>query len=90
VLTEPRQETEREKQIFGLLRVAEARRALDLKRADGPAIMVGGGYRETIAAVAAKYAERIKETGMAPAIYTPTNRDAQELSRALRAERRAV
>lgn len=90
ILSTRRQVSEREKLVVGLLRKGEAKQAIDLKREDGTAIMVPGGYRETIAAVAAKYVERLRETGQAPAISAATNRDAHEISIAVRAERRAL
>ena len=49
ILTTRRQRTEREQTIVALLRERRAKEALDMKRADGTAIMVEGGYRETIA-----------------------------------------
>ena len=90
ILTTRRQQTEREQTIVALLRERRAKEALDMKRADGTAIMVEGGYRETIAETAKKYVERLRETGEAPGIATPTNRDAHEISLAIRAERKAM
>ena len=90
ILTTRRQRTERERKVVSLLREGRAKEAIDLKRSDGTAIMVPGGYRETIAETAKRYTERLRETGEAPGIVTPTNRDAHEISLAVRAERRAM
>jgi len=90
ILTTRRQRAESERKFVSLLREGRAKEALDLKRADGTAVMVPGGYRETIAATARRYADRLRETGEAPGIGTPINRDAHEISLAARAERRAM
>lgn len=90
ILTTRRQQTERERKIVGLFREGRAKEALDMKRSDGSAVLVPGGYEGTVAKAAKLYAERLKETGKAPAISAPTNRDAHEISVAVRKERRAL
>jgi hypothetical protein len=90
IFTTRRQQTERERKIVGLFREGRAKEALDMKRSDGTAVMVPGGYEGTVAKAAKLYAERLKETGAAPAISAPTNRDAHEISVAVRKERREM
>lgn len=88
ILTTKRQQTDREKQIVGLLRVGRAAEALAMKRSDGTAEMAYGGREGVIARVAALYAERLQASGTAPTISAPTNADAHQISAAVRAERR--
>ena len=90
IITTRRQQTEREREIVGLFREGRAKEALDMKRQDGTAEMVPGGYTEAVARVAHLYAERLKATGLAPSVSAPTNRDAHEIGVAIRAERRAM
>jgi len=90
IVTTVRQQTEREREIVGLFREGRAKEALDMKRQDGTAEMVPGGYPEAVARVAKLYAERLRETGVAPTVSAPTNRDAHRLSLAIRDERRAM
>ena len=90
IVTTVRQQTEREREIVGLFREGRAREALDMKIADGTAEMVWGGRKETIERVAKLYAERLLATGTAPSVSAPTNRDAHEISMAVRWERRAM
>jgi hypothetical protein len=89
-VTTVRQQTEREREIVGLFREGRAREALDMKIADGTAEMVWGGRKETIERVAKLYAERLLATGTAPSMSAPTNRDAHDISLAVRAERREM
>jgi hypothetical protein len=59
-----------------------------VKRADGSAEMVPGGYGEVVGRVAELYAERLQMTGEAPTVRAPTNSDAHRIGAAVRAERR--
>ncbi len=90
IVTTVRQQTEREREIVGLFRAGRAKEALDMKRQDGTAEMVPGGYNEAVARVARLYAERTRETGAAPTVSAPTNADAHRISLAIRDERRAM
>lgn len=90
IITTKRQKSDREQAIVGLLREGKAAEALAMKREDGTAEMAQGGRAGVIARVAALYAERLAETGQAPAINTPTNADAHAISAAVRIERRAM
>ena len=89
-LTSVRQQTERERRIVGLLREGRAAGVLDLKRAEGTAEIVPGGYDGVVARVAGVYAERLKATGEAPTISTPRNSDAHRISAEIRRERRVL
>src|SRR5262249_60655683 len=89
-VTTRRQQTEREKQIAGLFREGRAKEALDMKRADGTAAMVPGGYDGVVRRVATLYVERLRETGEAPTISVPTNQDAHRISEAVRLARRGL
>lgn len=88
IVTTVRQQTERERTIVGLLRQGKAAEALTMKRADGTAEMVHGGYDQVIDRVAKLYRERLTTTGEAPTISAPTNMDAHRISEAVRAVRR--
>jgi hypothetical protein len=90
ILTTVRQQTEREREIVGLIRDGQPKPALDLKRSDGSAEMVPGGYAQLVTRTAKLYAERLQATGQAPSISTPTNQDAHNIGAAIRAERRAM
>jgi hypothetical protein len=90
ILTTVRQQTQRERQIVGLFRQGRAAEALDMKRADGTAEMVPGGYDGVVARVARLYAERLKATGEVPSIAAPTNTDAHRISEVIRQERRKL
>jgi len=90
ILTTLRQQTDRERQIVGLFREGRAKEALDLKRADGSAEMVPGGYKDAVVRVARLYAERLQATGIAPTVSAPTNADAHRISEAIRVEKRAL
>lgn len=61
-----------------------------MKRSDGSAEMVTGGYDAVVERVAKLYAERLKATGEAPTISAPTNADAHRIGQAVRAERRTL
>jgi hypothetical protein len=90
ILTTVRQQTERERQIVGLFREGRAAEALTMKRADGTAEMVFGGYDGVVSRVAKLYAERLQATGDAPTIAAPTNQDAHRISESIRHERRKL
>jgi conjugative relaxase-like TrwC/TraI family protein len=90
IKTTLRQQSERERLIVSLFRDGRAAEALTLKRADGSAEMVPGGYGEVVDRVAKLYVERLQATGEAPAISAPTNSDAHRIGAAVRAERRAL
>ena len=90
ILTTKRQQTEREKEIVGLLRAGRAAEALNMKRGDGTAEMAYGGREGVIRRVAALYAERLAATGIAPTISAPTNSDAHQIGEAVRLERRKL
>ena len=89
ILTTVRQQTERERAIVGLFREGRAAEALAMKREDGTAELVYGGYAGVIERVAELYADRVELTGEAPTVSTPTNTDAHRISEAIRTERRA-
>ncbi len=94
ILSTVRQRTEEERHIAGLFRAGNAGEAIQFKVANGTAEMVEGGYREAVQRVAALYRER-REVNRADPAYTvtisaPTNADAREISRAVRAERRGM
>jgi hypothetical protein len=61
-----------------------------MKRADGTAELVPGGYAGVTSRVAKLYRERLEATGEAPTISAPTNIDAHRISEAVRAERRSL
>jgi hypothetical protein len=90
ILTTLRQQTERERQIVGLFREGRAAEALTMKRADGTAEMVPGGYEGVVKRVANLYAERLIATGEPPAISVPTNSDTHRLGVAVRIKRREL
>ncbi|MFL5281212.1 MAG: AAA family ATPase [Rhodopila sp.] len=90
ILTTVRQQTERERTIAGLIREGQPAQALDMKRSDGTAEMVPGGYDQLVQRVAALYGERLRETGKAPTISAPTNIDAHKIGVAVREERRRM
>jgi len=94
ILSTVRQRTEEERHIAGLFRSGEAGTAIRMKVANGTAELVEGGYREAVQRVAALYRERREANCSDPAytvtISAPTNADAREISRAVRAERRTM
>ena len=90
IITTVRQQTEREREIVGLIRDGQPKQALDMKRSDGTAEMVPGGYAHLVTRTAKLYAERLQATGQAPSISAPTNQDAHNIGVAVRAERRGM
>lgn len=87
--TTRRQQSPREQKISALWRAGEAAEALAMKREDGSAEMAPD-REAVIARVASLYVERLQATGKAPGINAPTNRDAQDIGRAVRDERRKL
>lgn len=89
LLTTMRQTTRRGREIAGLFRDGEAAQALNMKRADGHAMMVGGDRDQVIARVADLYIAR-RDILMASGskrgitVSAPTNDDVAEISRAIR------
>jgi hypothetical protein len=94
ILTTIRQHSEREREIAGHWREGRAAEALAMKRADGTAEMVPGGYRETVERVAALVEARLRahagDPGYSLTVSVPTNADAHRLSLAIRAVRRGL
>lgn len=87
--TSVRQTDPRSRQITELLRQGEASAALDMKREDGTAEIVPGGYRDTVARAAALWHERraanAGRVGYALTVSAPTNDDARAIGEAIRA-----
>jgi phage/plasmid primase-like uncharacterized protein len=94
ILTTRRQRTEREREIASLFRQGKAAEALVMKREDGTAEAVPGGYDEAVRRVAELWRERreanASETGFSITVSAPTNADARAVALALRDERRAM
>jgi hypothetical protein len=94
LLTTIRQQTEREREITALLRDGKAEPALAMKREDGTAELVAGGYREAVQGVAALWWERREanrdDPGFSLSVSAPTNADAREIGAAIRARRQAA
>jgi hypothetical protein len=94
ILTSIRQRTERERTIAGLFREGRAVDALDMKRQDRTAELVAGGRDRTIQRVAALWRERTEANVADPefklTVSAPTNRDAREISLAIRDQMRAM
>lgn len=89
-----RQQTQREREIAGLLRDGQAGAALAMKREDGSLETVPGGYKDAVERVAALYVERHQANagvrGYSLTISAPTNADARTISAAIREKRRAL
>jgi len=90
ILTTVRQITARDRKIASLFRKEEAAKALDMKRDDGTAKLVGGDYDQVVEAIASLYLSRRDALRAADpcktiTISVPTNEDAAEISRAVRA-----
>lgn len=89
LLSTMRQTSRRGRAIAGLFREGQARQALEMKRADGHAMMVGGDRDQVIARIADLYIARrdiLLAAGSKPRITVsaPTNEDVAEISRAIR------
>ena len=90
LLTTMRQTTKRGQEIAGLFRGGKAAKALEMKREDGHALMVGGDREQVIAQIADLYIERrdiLRASGSkrGVTISAPTNDDVAEISQAVRA-----
>ena len=94
LLTTVRQQTERERDITALLRDGKADAALTLKREDGTAELVPGGYKAAVERVAALWWERREanrgQPGFSLSVSAPTNADAREIGSAIRNLRQAA
>ncbi|MHB0729292.1 AAA family ATPase, partial [Roseomonas mucosa] len=94
ILTTRRQRTEREREIAGLFRDGKAAEALAMKRADGTAEAVPGGYDDAVRRVAELWRQRREanagDAGFSISVTAPTNADARAVALALREERRAM
>lgn len=94
IVTTRRQRTEREREIAGHFREGRAAEALAMKRADGTAELVPGGYDAAVRRAAALWAERRAANRDDPSfsitVTAPTNADARAVAAAIREERRAM
>ena len=92
LLTTVRQQSARERETSLMFREGRAVEALALKRADGTAQLVPGGYREAVAHVADLWAARRAANAHDPdhtlTVSAPTNADARAISAAIRERRR--
>lgn len=89
MLSTMRQTTRRGRETAGLFRAGKAELALDMKRADGHAMMVGGDREQVVSKIADLYIARrdiLMATGSKRGITvsTPTNEDVAEISQAIR------
>jgi TrwC relaxase/AAA domain len=94
LLTTVRQQSARERETSLLFREGQAAEALALKRADGTAQLVPGGYREAVAHVASLWAARRAANAHDPdytlTVSAPSNADARAIGAAIREHRRAA
>jgi hypothetical protein len=90
ILTTKRQQAKREQTIVGLFRKGHAREALTMKREDGTAHLIEGGYREAVVATADLWKRRVYEDRTPTTVLTKENHDAHEISVAIRAIRREL
>jgi phage/plasmid primase-like uncharacterized protein len=94
ILTTRRQNDERQREIAGLFRDGRAAEALAMKREDGTAEAVPGGYDDAVRRVAELWRQRREakagEAGFSISVTAPTNADARAVALALREERRAM
>jgi hypothetical protein len=94
LLSTVRQDRERDRKVANLFREGKAKEALDLKRADETAMLVGGDYEQVVRQIADLYIERrdylrIAGSKRGITISTLTNEDGAEISRAIRSRLRA-
>jgi len=94
LLATVRQKSERAREIAGLFRAGKAEKALDLKREEGTATLVGGDYDQVVDRIAAFALERrdaLREAGSTRTVTvsTLTNADAAEISKAIRTRLKA-
>jgi phage/plasmid primase-like uncharacterized protein len=94
ILTTRRQKDERQREIAGLFREGRAAEALAMKREDGTAEAVPGGYDDAVRRVAELWRQRREanagDAGFSISVTAPTNADARAVALALRQERRAM
>jgi len=94
ILTTVRQRAEREREIAGHWREGRAAEALAMKREDGTAELVPGGYREATERVAALVGQRLRanadDASYTLTVSAPTNADAHRLGVAIREVRRGL
>lgn len=94
LLSTVRQQSQRERETSLLFRDGQAAEALALKRADGTAQLVPGGYREAVAHVAALWEARHAANAQDPdytlSVSAPTNADARAIGAAIRERRRGA
>ncbi|GEO43034.1 hypothetical protein SAE02_71820 [Skermanella aerolata] len=92
--TTVRQQTDRERDIVGAFRGGRVAEAIAMKREDGTVELVPGGYREVAERTASLLADRIKANRDDPkfsiTVSAPTNRDAYQISLAIRETRREM
>jgi len=94
LLATVRQKSERAREIAGLFRAGKADQALDRKRKDGTATLVGGDYDQVVGRIAAFTLERrdaLREAGSTRKVTVSalTNADAAEISKAIRVRLKA-
>ncbi len=94
LLATVRQKSERTQEIAGLFRAGKAEEALDRKREDGTAVLIGGDYDQVVDRIAAFFLERrdvLREVGSARGVTVSalTNADSAEISKAIRARLKA-
>jgi hypothetical protein len=94
LLSTIRQTARRDREIAGLFRHSKAEAALAMKREDGTAILVGGDQDQVVGEIADLYIERrdfLRASGAKDSVTvsTPTNDDAADISRAIRARLQA-
>ena len=94
ILTTIRQDAENERALANKFRRGDVADAIRIKRADGTAELVPGGYRDAIARTADLYLERRQATRDRPnyriTISAPTHADAREIARLVRERRRDI
>jgi len=94
LLATVRQKSERAREIADLFRKGKAAAALDCKREDGTAMLVGGDYDQVVGRIASFYLERrdaLREAGSNRGVTVSalTNADAAEISKAIRVRLKA-
>jgi phage/plasmid primase-like uncharacterized protein len=94
ILSTRRQKDERQREIAGLFREGRAAEALAMKRENGTAEAVPGGYDDAVRRVAELWRQRreanVGNAGFSISVTAPTNADARAVALALRGERRAM
>jgi hypothetical protein len=94
LLSTVRQHSARERETSLLFRDGRAAEALELKRADGTARLVPGGYREAVEQVAdlwaARHAANAHDASYTLTVSAPGNADARAIGAAIRERRRAA